>query len=127
MHFETCYTNFPTVMTDTKEQVTAAWEIMKEGSTVIYPLQSAFYSSARVAFADRFGIRWVIMTETAEQKEQDEKELANEPGFSRIESHKSSACGTIARLVAEKATENCLLWSWERFMMQMKTNDRGLE
>ncbi len=66
MHFETCYTNFLTVMMDTKEQVTAAWEAMKEGSTVIYPLQSTFYSSARVAFADRFGIRWEIMTETAE-------------------------------------------------------------
>ncbi len=37
MHFETCYTNFLTVMMDKKEQVTAVWEIMKEGSTVIYP------------------------------------------------------------------------------------------
>ena len=42
MKFETCYTNFLTVMMDTKEQVTAAWEIMKEGSTVIYPLESTF-------------------------------------------------------------------------------------
>ena len=50
MHFETCYTNFLTVMMDTKEQVTAAWETMKEGSTVIYPLGSTFYSSARVVF-----------------------------------------------------------------------------
>ena len=48
------------------QQVTAAWETMKEGSTVIYPLQSTFYSSARVVFVDRFGIRWGIMTETAE-------------------------------------------------------------
>ena len=66
MHFVTCYTNFLTVMMDTKEQVAAAWETMKEGSTVIYPLQSTFYSSARVVFDDRFGIRWGIMTETAE-------------------------------------------------------------
>ena len=66
MQFETCYTNFLTVMMDTKEQVTRAWEIMKEGSTVIYPLGSTFYSSARVGFVDRFGIRWGIMTETAE-------------------------------------------------------------
>ena len=66
MHFETCYTNFLTVMMDTKEQVTTAWETMKDGSTVIYPLQSTFYSSARVVFVDRFGIRWGIMTETAE-------------------------------------------------------------
>ena len=42
------------------------------------PLQSTFYSSARVVFVDRFGIRWGIMTETAEHKEQDEKELADE-------------------------------------------------
>ena len=48
------------------KQVAAAWETMKEGSTVIYPLQSTFYSSARVVFVDRFGIRWGIMTETAE-------------------------------------------------------------
>ena len=60
------YTNFLTVMMDTKEQVTAAWEIMKEGSTVIYSLESTFYSSARVVFVDRFGIRWGIMTEKAE-------------------------------------------------------------
>jgi len=66
MHFETCYTNFLTVMMDTKEQVENAWETMKEGSTVIYPLGSIFYSSARVVFIDRFGIRWGIMTETAE-------------------------------------------------------------
>ena len=66
MQFETCYTNFLTVMMDTKEQVTAAWETMKEGSTVIYPLGSTFYSSARVVFVDRFGIRWGIMTETSE-------------------------------------------------------------
>ena len=67
MHFETCYTNFLTVMMDTKEQVVMAWDMMKEGSTVIYPLQSTFYSFARVVFIDRFGIRWGIMTETVEQ------------------------------------------------------------
>ena len=66
MHFETCYTNFLTVMMDTKEQVINAWNTMKEGSTVIYALGSTFYSSARVVFIDRFGIRWGIMTETAE-------------------------------------------------------------
>ena len=50
-----------------------------------------------------------------------------ELGFCGGESHKYPAYKPNARLVAEKATENCLLWSWERFMMQMKTNDRGLE
>ena len=57
MQFDVCYTCFLTVMMDTKEQVAAAWEIMKDGSTVIYPLEATFYSSARVVFVDRFGIR----------------------------------------------------------------------
>ena len=67
MQFDICYTCFLTAMMDTKEQVAAAWEVMKEGSTVIYPLEATFYSSARVVFVDRFGIRWGIMTETTER------------------------------------------------------------
>ena len=67
MQFDVCYTCFLTAMMDTKEQVAAAWEVMKEGSTVIYPLEATFYSSARVVFVDRFGIRWGIMTETTER------------------------------------------------------------
>ena len=67
MQFETSYMTFLTVMMETREQVIAAWEIMKEDSTVIYPLASTFYSSARVVFVDRFGIRWGIMTETTER------------------------------------------------------------
>ena len=67
MQFDVCYTGFLTALTDTKEEVAAAWEVMKEGSTVIYPLEATFYSSARVVFADRFGIRWGIMTETTER------------------------------------------------------------
>ena len=67
MQFDVCYTCFLTAMMETKEQVAAAWEVMKEGSTVIYPLEATFYSSARVVFVDRFGIRWGIMTETTER------------------------------------------------------------
>ena len=67
MKFDVCYTCFLTVTMDTKEEVAAAWELMKEDSTVIYPLESTFYSSARVVFVDRFGIRWGIMTETTER------------------------------------------------------------
>ena len=67
MQFDVCYTCFLTVMMETKEQVAAAWEVMKEGCTVIYPLEATFYSSARAAFVDRFGIRWGIMTETLER------------------------------------------------------------
>jgi hypothetical protein len=50
-----------------------------------------------------------------------------EPGFSQRESHKSPACDTNARLVAEKATERCLQSALLWFMMQVKSNDRGLK
>lgn len=59
----TCYTNFLTVMMDTKEEVQRAYEVMKDGSKTIYPMEATPYSSCRVVFVDRFGIRWGIMTE----------------------------------------------------------------
>ena len=58
----------------TTEEKAAAWEVMKEVSTIIYPLKSTFYSSARVVFVDRFGIRWGIMTESTECKKLKQKE-----------------------------------------------------
>ena len=63
MEFTTCYTNFLTVMFDTKEEVQRAYEIMKEGSKTIYPIAETQYSDCRVVFVDRFGIRWGLMTE----------------------------------------------------------------
>lgn len=63
LKFQTCYQNFITIMYDTKEEVEHAYEIMKEGSTTIYPLEETPYSTCRVVFVDRFGIRWGIMTE----------------------------------------------------------------
>ena len=65
--FQTCYANFLTVMCDTKEEVRRIYETMKEGSSTIYPMEATFYSSCRVAFVDRFGIRWGIMTEQTER------------------------------------------------------------
>lgn len=65
--FQTCYSNFLTVMLDTKEQVQQAYEIMKEGSQTIYAMEATPYSSCRVVFVDRFGIRWGIMTEQTER------------------------------------------------------------
>lgn len=62
-----CYANFLTMMCDTKEQVQRAYDIMKEGSTTIYPMAATPYSSCRVVFVDRFGIRWGIMTEGPER------------------------------------------------------------
>ena len=36
IEFTICYSNFLTIMYDTKEEVQRAYEIMKEGSTTIY-------------------------------------------------------------------------------------------
>ena len=65
--FTVCYSNFLTVMYDTKEEVQRVYEIMKEGSTTLYQMEATPYSSCRVAFVDRFGIRWGIMTEQTER------------------------------------------------------------
>ena len=63
IEFTTCYSNFLTIMYDTKEEVQRAYAVLKEGSTTIYPMEAMPYSSCRVMFVDRFGIRWGIMTE----------------------------------------------------------------
>lgn len=63
IEFQVCYANFLTVMYDTKEEVQRAYAIMKDGSQTIYPMEATRYSSCRVVFVDRFGIRWGIMTE----------------------------------------------------------------
>lgn len=65
--FQPCYANFLTVVYDTKEEVQSAYALMKEGSKTIYPMEATFYSSCRVVFVDRFGIRWGIMTEQTER------------------------------------------------------------
>ena len=67
IEFQTCYSNFLTIMYDTKEEVQRAYEIMKEGSKTIYKMEATPYSSCRVVFVDKFGIRWGIMTEQTEQ------------------------------------------------------------
>jgi len=63
----TCYSNFLTVVFDTKEEVQRAYELMREGSTTIYEMAATPYSSCRVVFVDKFGIRWGIMTEQTER------------------------------------------------------------
>ena len=65
--FQTCYSNFLTLVYDTKEEVQAAYDVLKEGSTTIYPMEATPYSSCRVVFVDKFGIRWGIMTEQTER------------------------------------------------------------
>lgn len=67
IEFTVCYSNFLTIMYDTKEEVQRAYEIMKDGSKTIYKMEATPYSSCRVVFVDRFGIRWGIMTEQTER------------------------------------------------------------
>lgn len=54
-----------TVTFDSKEDVLHAYEILKEDGRIIYPIQSTAYSSCFVSLFDRFGFRWVLMTESA--------------------------------------------------------------
>ena len=67
IEFTTCYSNFLTIMYGTKEEVQRGYAVLKEGSTTIYPMEATPYSSCRVVFVDRFGIRWGIMTEQTER------------------------------------------------------------
>ena len=67
LEFSVCYQNFLTVMCETKEEVQRAYEVMKDGSTTIYPMEATPYSSCCVVFVDKFGIRWGIMTEQTER------------------------------------------------------------
>ncbi|MBQ4581389.1 MAG: VOC family protein [Clostridia bacterium] len=63
--FQTCYSNFLTLMYDTPDEVRRAYAVMQEGSTTIYTNAATPNSACRVVFVDRFGIRWGIMTEQA--------------------------------------------------------------
>lgn len=58
---------FLLVTLDTAEEVKKAYEIMKDGCTIIYPLKSTTYSSCFVSLIDKFGFRWGIMTEQTER------------------------------------------------------------
>ncbi len=58
---------FLTITMDTKEDVMKAFNVMKDGCTIIYPPHSTTYSSCTVNFIDKFGFRWVIMTEQTER------------------------------------------------------------
>lgn len=44
-----------------------AYEVLKEGCTIIYPVGSTTYSSCRVVLVDKFGFRWGLMTEQTER------------------------------------------------------------
>ena len=67
MPFATSTSLFLTISMDTKEDVIRAFNIMKDGCKIIYPPHSTTYSSCMVNFIDRYGFRWVIMTEQTEK------------------------------------------------------------
>jgi PhnB protein len=49
------------VIYDSVEELKNAYEIMKEGSQTISPMEETFYSPCVVEFRDRFGIPWGFM------------------------------------------------------------------
>ncbi|MHB8130945.1 MAG: VOC family protein [Mobilitalea sp.] len=55
---------FLTITYESAEDVEKAYEVLKEGCTIIYPLHSTTYSTCMVSLIDKFGFRWGIMTET---------------------------------------------------------------
>ena len=58
---------FLTVTFDDAESVKQAYQVLQEGSTIVFPMKSTTYSSCFVSLVDRFGIRWVLMTEQTER------------------------------------------------------------
>jgi len=52
---------------ETAEDVKKSFEIMKDGATIIYPIQSTTYSSCFVSLIDKFGMRFELMTEQTER------------------------------------------------------------
>lgn len=54
---------FLAIIFEDAESVKRAYEILEDGSTIIYPMKSTTYSSCFVSLVDKFGFRWVLMTE----------------------------------------------------------------
>lgn len=49
---------------DTAQQVRDAYDILREGATVVHAMTETSYSSCFVSLVDRYGVRWELMTET---------------------------------------------------------------
>jgi PhnB protein len=54
---------FLTITFEDAASVKGAYEVLKEGSTIVYRMASTTYSSCFVSLIDKFGIRWALMTE----------------------------------------------------------------
>ena len=65
--FKPSYALSLTVTLESKEEVIQAFNILKEGGEIIYPLHSTTYSSCTCSLVDKFGFRWIIMTEQTER------------------------------------------------------------
>ncbi len=52
---------------NTLSLVEKAYEIIKDGATLISPLTNTTYSSCFVSLIDKFGMRWELMTEQTER------------------------------------------------------------
>ncbi|WDV46372.1 VOC family protein [Clostridiaceae bacterium M8S5] len=48
---------------DTPNEVKKAYEVLKEESNIIQPMRETTYSSCFVSLIDKFGKKWVLMTE----------------------------------------------------------------
>jgi PhnB protein len=56
--------NISTLITfESVDEVKAAYNVLSEGCSVIYPMTSTTYSGCFVSLADKFGMRWELMTE----------------------------------------------------------------
>lgn len=65
--FQTSLSLSLVVTMDTREDVLRAFDVLKDGATVIAPVHSTTYSSCEVVLIDRFGFRWGLMTEQTER------------------------------------------------------------
>jgi len=58
---------FLTITFESSDEVKKAYEILKDGCTIINPMHSTTYSSCAVSLIDKFGVRWGLMTEQIEK------------------------------------------------------------
>ena len=58
---------FLTITFEDAASVKGAYEVLKEGSTIVYPMVSTTYSSCFASLIDKFGIRWALMTEQTDK------------------------------------------------------------
>ena len=58
---------FLTITFKDAASVKGAYEVLKEGCTIVYPMKSTTYSSCFVSLIDKFGVRWALMTEQTDK------------------------------------------------------------